>query len=552
MPGVRPSSLCGSLLASALAILVTACSRPSGPIEPATPPATPAAASSHDAEAAHRPAGIDWFEGDVEAAFAAARESSKPLFLYWGAEWCPPCAQIKATIFSRREFQERSRLFVPVYLDGDTPGAQLHGERFGVVGYPTMILFGPDGREITRLPGGVDIARYAKILDVALADARPVAEILSAATGAGEVSPDDWRLLAYYAWSADNGRILPPDEQTRTFRQLADRCPPELEPECARLRFAFLRAAAQDTGKGEPGFTGLDRAEQRRRLLHLLTIPTVADANVDNLLYASPDVVGLLSDPGTPERAGLTDAWRAALDRLVAGSAARPLSGPEQLNVLRARILLARLDAPEAPLPPALLDSAREAVSGLDAATTDAYARQALVNSAVGLYWEAGLEAEADRLLMAELGKSKSPYYFMLDLAESAQKAGRSEEAVAWLERAYDGAQGPATRFQWGYNYMLGLLEMAPEDTTRIERVGLEVLGELDGVPDAFYQRTRLRLDQLSSKLLEWETSPERAAVVERLRTRSTRICGDLPAGDPGRETCERFLSPTAPATPTV
>ena len=30
------------------------------------------------------------------------------------------------------------------------------------VGYPTMILFKPDGTEITRLPGGVDIARYAR------------------------------------------------------------------------------------------------------------------------------------------------------------------------------------------------------------------------------------------------------------------------------------------------------------------------------------------------------------------------------------------------------
>lgn len=551
MPGVRPPTL----LVPLLAILVAACGRPSGPSEPTTTPTTPVTAAATGSQApgtAHRPAGIDWFAGDVEAAFAAARESNKPVFLYWGAEWCPPCAQIKTTIFSRREFQERSRLFVPVYLDGDTPGAQLHGERFGVVGYPTMILFRPDGTEITRLPGGVDVARYASILDVALTDARPVTEILAAATGTGPVSPDDWRLLAYYAWSADNGRIVPADRQTRTFRQLADRCPPELEPECTRLRFAFLRAAARDGDEGDAAFTGLDRADQRRRLLRLLTIPSVADANVDNLLYASPDVVGLLSDPETPERAELTDAWRAALDRLVAGSAARPLSGPEQLNVLRARILLARLDAPEAPLPPALLDSVLEAVAGLDAATTDAYARQALVNAAVGLYWEAGLEAEADRLLMAELGKSKSPYYFMLDLAESAQKAGRSEEAIAWLERAYEGARGPATRFQWGYNYTLGLLEMAPDDTVRIERVGLEVLGELDGVPDAFYQRTRLRLDQLSSKLLEWGTSPERAAVVDRLRSRSIRICAGMPAGDPGRATCERFLSPQAPATPTV
>ena len=160
----------------------------------------------------HLPPGIEWFGGDVDAAFAAAKAANKPVFLYWGAEWCPPCAQIKATIFSKREFQERSRLFVPVYLDGDTPSAQKHGERFGVVGYPTMILFKPDGTEITRLPGGVDIARYSRILDVALADARPVSDILAAARSGGTVTSNDWKLLAYYSWGTDNGHVLPADQ----------------------------------------------------------------------------------------------------------------------------------------------------------------------------------------------------------------------------------------------------------------------------------------------------------------------------------------------------
>ena len=162
----------------AATLLLTGC----GPKDAATPESaapTPTAAATGAAPAttaatAHLPPGIDWFDGDVDAAFATARESSRPLFLYWGAEWCPPCGQIKSTIFNRREFQERSRLFISVYLDGDTPSAQKQGERFGIIGYPTMILFRPDGTEITRLPGGVDVERYAKILDVALADARPV------------------------------------------------------------------------------------------------------------------------------------------------------------------------------------------------------------------------------------------------------------------------------------------------------------------------------------------------------------------------------------------
>jgi thiol-disulfide isomerase/thioredoxin len=534
------------VVGSALAALVLAgCDRRKDePPPPPEPQSTQAAATAGES---HLPPGIEWFGGEVDAAFAAAKAANKPVFLYWGAEWCPPCAQIKTTIFSKREFQERSRLFVPVYLDGDTPSAQKHGERFGVVGYPTMILFKPDGMEITRLPGGVDVARYAKILDVALADARPVSDILAAARSGGAVTSNDWRLLAYYSWSTDNGHVLPADQKLATFRALANRCPAELPAECARFFFDYLGTAADASEPGKPALDGLERADARRKLLAMLPSPAVQAANVDNLLYGPKDTIGVLSNEGTPERKQLTGAWRAAIGQL--GDDTRPLSASEELLRVRARVLLAKLDAPDASLPPALLDEARQAVARVDATTPEGYPRQAAINAAANLYWEAGLEAEANTLLTAELGKSKSPYYFMLDLADLAEKAGRKQEAVDWLARAYAGAQGPATRFQWGYNYLVGMLEMTPEDVQGIERAGLSVIGELDGSPDAFYQRTRMRLEQLDTKLLEWGQTGEASKVIDTLRARTSEICRKLPEKDTGRANCEKFL--TAKARPT-
>jgi thioredoxin-related protein len=543
-PRLPPAAARTVAAALAIALALAACARKEPPAQ-----AEVAAAQAGDAgQDAHLPPGIDWFHGDVDAAFAAAKAAPKPLFLYWGAEWCPPCAQIKSTIFNRREFQERSRLFVPVYLDGDTPSAQKQGERFGVVGYPTMILFRPDGTEITRLPGGVDVARYAEILDVALADARPVKVILGAATQGGEVTRSDWQLLAYYSWPSDNGRILPATARVSTFRTLSERCPVELQADCARLYFDYLGAAADDASGGRSPLTGLERATARKRVLELLGSPAVGRANIDNLLYGSEDVIGLLSDTGSPERKQLTGAWNAALDRLESDTES-PLSAPDQLKLLRARVLLSHLDAPDAPLPPALLEQIRSTVTRIDARTQDPSARQAAINAAANLYWEAGLDAEANALLVAELEKSQSPYYFMLDLADLAEKAGRKDEAVQWLARAYDGAKGPATRFQWGYSYLVGLIEMTPEDAQAIEQAGLRVLGELDGSPDAFYQRTRMRLEQLSAKLLEWGKGGDRASVIESLRRRTGEICRGMPEGDEGRVNCERFLNPAAPAT---
>jgi thioredoxin-related protein len=546
---MRPEIHRLTLLICVLSLFTTAgCSRQSP--EPATKPQETTAAPATADAGAHLPPGIDWFQGEVDAAFAAAKSADKPIFLYWGAEWCPPCAQIKSTIFNTREFQERSRLFIPVYLDGDTPSAQRYGERFGVVGYPTMILFRADGQEITRLPGGVDVARYATVLDTALASSRPMHETLRAATSGAALQPADWTLLAYYAWSTDNGQLVAPADRVDVFRGLHDHCPAQLVAECARIQFQYLRALAAAAKDGKTPLDAGQRTQMATALLSLLGSPEAIRANVENLLYAPTEVIGLLSEPGSAGREQLIFAWRAALDSLARGDEGLALSGPEQINVVRSRVLVQRLATPDAPLPPALLDEARQTVKRVTGTTPEGYARHAAVNAAGNLYFEAGLDQEANALLVAEIEQSKSPYYFMVELADHAKKVGREAEALAWFERAYADAKGPATRFQWGYNYLVSLLEMTPGDTARIERVGLEVLGELDGSPDAFYQRTRLRLEQLSSKLLDWSyRQPDRTAVVTKLRERTAGLCSKLPSGDQGRANCEAFLRPSGPAT---
>jgi len=91
---------------------------------------------------------------DIDRAFSQARSESKPVLLYWGAKWCPPCNQLKATLFNRHDFIERSKSLVAVEIDGDLPGAQKLGARFKVSGYPTMVLMRADGAELMRLPRG--------------------------------------------------------------------------------------------------------------------------------------------------------------------------------------------------------------------------------------------------------------------------------------------------------------------------------------------------------------------------------------------------------------
>ncbi len=194
--------------------------------------------------AAAQHTGIDWRkDNDVDAAFALAKASKKPLFLYWGAVWCPPCNQVKATIFNRQDFIDKSRHFVPVYLDGDSAGAQKLAARFKVRGYPTMILFKPDGSEITRLPGEVDAQRYVQVLSNAMNASLSVQDTLALAlAGKSKLTTEDWSLLADYSWDDPEQKLVASKDIASTLMRLSELSPAGLS--ATRLYLKALVASA--------------------------------------------------------------------------------------------------------------------------------------------------------------------------------------------------------------------------------------------------------------------------------------------------------------------
>ena len=207
--------------------------------------------------------GIEWYAGSVDSAFELARSQGTPVLLYWGADWCPPCNTLKAEVFNRREFIERSRLLVPVSLDGDDPGAQKLGERFDVYAYPNLIVLSPDGEEITRLGGGLYLEQYLEAMDTALAATRPVAAAYDAALN-GYATPADFRLLAYYSWGQDRERLVPAEHRPEALRNLQGRIPDELAVERALLFIRYLGAFGMAADEARPGTDAASRRNARR------------------------------------------------------------------------------------------------------------------------------------------------------------------------------------------------------------------------------------------------------------------------------------------------
>ncbi len=519
-----------SLIATALITLAAAgATAPSG--------AAGAASKLPSSNVAWQAAAAD---ADIERAFDQARAETKPLLLYWGASWCPPCNQLKATLFNRQDFGSVSRQFVAVAVDGDLPGAQKLGRRFKVSGYPTMVLFTPAGQEITRLPGEVDAPQVLAVLNLALAGGRPVKTVLAEALAGQPLAANDLRMLAFYSWETDEQQLVPRADLPATLARLAAASPASDAETQTRLWLKTL--AAGDDGKGVKPDDAL-----RARVQRVLADPAASRVHMDVLTNNAADIVRALESAGAPGRAPLVAAFETALKRLEADTT---LSRGDRMQATIARVDLARLGMPkdqaQVQLPAALLKDVREQVTRADREISDGYERMSVITAAGHLLGRAGLWADSESLLKANLAKSLSPYYLMNQLASNARKQGRNDEALRWYEQAFDKSEGPATRLQWGSGYVAALVDLAPQDRARIEKAASRLFTEAGRDGGAFAGRSVRSLERASGKLVGWSADGKHAAVLRRLQLQLDGLCAKVDSAEGQRAACEGLLKARA------
>lgn len=519
----RQRALLRSLWAAGL---VSATLALSGPAAWAAPPAGTSAVAWLDASA----------QADIDRAFAQGQAQNKPVLVYWGATWCPPCNQLKATLFNRQDFIERSRSFVAVHIDGDAPGAQKLGAHFKVRGYPTLILFSPQGQELTRLPGEADAAQVMNLLQMGLAGGRPIKTVLADARAHKPLRATEWRMLAFYSWDTEEAQLVTASGRGALLGQLAAACPPAEADAATRL---LLKALAE-TPPGQPVPGGAATAPRVRQLL---ADPAASRRQMDVLVNAAPDIVRALAPQAGSPRAALVQATDAALARLQADTT---LSRSDQLSALMARVDLARLDQPQdsvhPQLPKALTQAVKAMAARMDREITDGYERQAVITGAAHALGQAGLWQDSNALLQANLAKSHSPYYLMSQLGNNARRLGETATALRWYGQAWTKSQGPATRLQWGANYVGALVELAPQDEATIEKVAGQVLAEAGAQDGAFYERSARALQKLGGQLRSWSAQGHHTAAIGRLRQQLAPVCARQPAADGQKATCEGLL----------
>ena len=113
-------------------------------------------------------AGPDWGT-DLAAGQARAAKEHKALVVYFtGSTWCPPCKLLHAELLPSKAFADFAKDKVLVMLDYPPLSGRSEDkvkanpalgqlmqikEQHKVPGFPTMLLFGPDGKEKGRRSG---------------------------------------------------------------------------------------------------------------------------------------------------------------------------------------------------------------------------------------------------------------------------------------------------------------------------------------------------------------------------------------------------------------
>ncbi len=477
---------------------------------------------------------ISWFDGSVSDAFASAKSLDMPLFLYWGADWCPPCQEIKHTVFKSRRFIAQTESFVPVYLDGDTEEAQALGGKFAVKGYPTMIVFSAAGREITRIPGGIDISRYNDVLELAMNSITPTADLVTRVVSAPEtVTEAHLKQLAFYSWGQDH-KALPKDYTPELFLTMSELARDEVSSARLYMQYLYEVASAHESqgadGEGSPQPEMVVGADEK--VTQILDSDALLLANWDVLAYYTTELLPHIAV--AESRAALEDKWR---QRLRALSGHSSLSVAEKLGGILPTLELYFLEDKDRSLDPELKQWVLTATQSADSATQNSYARQSVVNQINHILQAANLVDEAKSLLLRELERSASPYYFMSSLASIAEKEDNIVEALNWRRKAYENAVGSATRFQWGANYVRAIIRLSPDDEALIQTTAIVLLDEVQSSSDVFAGRNFQVLRSLNEQLSSWQTEREQTLLAE-FRMAIDRRCQHQAKGSTEASNC--------------
>ena len=232
------------------------------------------------------------------------------------------------------------------------------------------------------------------------------------------------------------------------LRTLHRRIPGELAVERALLFAHYLRAygdAADDEDGAAPVLPAEERPAAQERMLEILRDPTLTAALQLDVVFGAHWLLPMIAQSDDAGRAALEDAWNTAIERI---HDAPDTSPADRVAAYFGEICLAYARESDSALPESLVRRARQAVLSAARNTDDPYARMVLFSSAVAVLSQVGFDDATWDYALDEVEHSLKPETVMWALGSVYEREMDGENALYWMERAWQAATGPTTRFE--------------------------------------------------------------------------------------------------------
>jgi thioredoxin-related protein len=400
---------------------------------------------------------IKW-ETNPQRAFEQAKKQDKPLFLYWGAVWCPPCNHIKKTIFSQTAFHKALKDVIPVYIDGDSPDAQTWGEKFQSSGYPTMLLLSSAAKEIYRFPTSSGLNDYLAVFKDMVKSQKSILHLLDKKVE--KLTPWEWKILAQYSWGQDILFKEKEEERVKTLSTLYLRSSKENKTSF----FMHLLSLYSDKNKNFYKLVAMNK-HFVSNMEELLKNKKTINLHWDNLSYYYPEYLETFIEKKNIKT--ISKKWANQI-REIKVKKGSPLKSLSRLSLLTA--FERQNTTPKGEENYSKIQDLLKEVKG-------SYQTHSFYSSATWYYIENKWYSKATKMAEEAIEKLDFDYYYMGYLSMIELKNKNLSKAQEWKKKAWRNVQSnqKATAFQWGSGYVRFLFKERPLKQKEIENTLAEL-----------------------------------------------------------------------------
>ena len=110
-------------------------------------------------------AAVKWTDESYDQILARAKQENKYVFIDFFTTWCGPCKRMDEKTFSDVKVQELLNTMISADWDAEKDPSMAIAKKYKVAAYPTLLVIGPDGKEVDRHLGYLDPAEFIETID---------------------------------------------------------------------------------------------------------------------------------------------------------------------------------------------------------------------------------------------------------------------------------------------------------------------------------------------------------------------------------------------------